>query len=115
MIEAQSQTTQEVEQVETPKVFTTSQILEDLDNGLDRKAIATKYGLNQAEMKVLFEHPVLKGKRAKRALKKVSFTLIDDTKQESTPCANHDLQQVEDNTSENLDNEPVSNFNELND
>lgn len=122
MIEAQIQTQQTVEQpTQKAQVLTTSQILNDLDNGLDRKAIAIKYGLNMTEIKVLFEHPALKGKRPKRALKKVSFTLVDDTNTESTPCANHDsgsdydidTQEVKDNTSENWDNEEMSNFTEL--
>lgn len=125
MIEAQIQTQQTVEQpTQKAQVLTTSQILNDLDNGLDRKAIATKYGLNMTEVKVLFEHPALKGKRPKRALKAISFTLVDDTQAESTPYANHDsqgsdydidTQEVEDNTSENWDNEETFNqFNELN-
>ena len=110
MIEAQIQTQQTVEQpTQKAQVLTTSQILNDLDNGLDRKAIATKYGLNMTEVKVLFEHPALKGKRPKRALKQVSFTLVDDTKAEI------DTQEVEDNTSENWDNEKTFNFTELED
>lgn len=42
------------------------QIKEDLKNGLDRKAIATKYGLNFAAVKAVFSHPKLKGLKVKR-------------------------------------------------
>lgn len=118
MIEAQSNVEPQVEVVENTqerKVVTISGVLEDLENGLGRPLIAKKYGLNAEEMKILFENPNLKGKRPKRATKKITFVLVDDvTPEQSTPCANHDAetQQIEDNVAEN-DND--DNFFELND
>lgn len=112
MIEAQIQTQQTVEQpTQKAQVLTTSQILNDLDNGLDRKAIATKYGLSMLEVKVLFEHPALKGKRPKRALKKISFTLVDDTQlSENQLRVDVEADKVQDNTSENYDGEEFNSF-----
>ena len=117
MIEAQSNVEPQVEVVEQTsekKVVTISGVLEDLSNGLGRPLIAKKYGLNTDEMKVLFENPNLKGKRPKRATKKISFVLVDDV----TPQADESEQtisQVEDNVSENADGESSDNIFELND
>ena len=54
-----------------------SQILLDLNNGLDRKAIKEKYNLNGSQLKTLFSHPKLKGKKVKKA--EVQLVIIDDT------------------------------------
>jgi hypothetical protein len=61
----------------TPAVLTVSGILTDLNNGLDRAAIQTKYGLTTAEVSEIFKHPKLKGQRAKRKI--LRFSLVDDT------------------------------------
>ncbi len=58
--------------------ITVSGILEDLNNGLDRKAIGEKYSLKLAEVKIMFDHPKLKGKKAKKKVE-LSFKLVDDT------------------------------------
>lgn len=58
------------------KVITVSGILEDLANGLKRKEIKEKYGLTLKETTELFKHERLKGRKA---VKQVSFTLVDDT------------------------------------
>lgn len=128
MIEAQTPNAavEAAEQNSENKVLTVSQILTDLDNGLGRPEIAKKYGLKPAEVKVMFEHPSLRGRRPKRATTKVSFTLVDDTKQTnpnqlSIPEAGSDfdvdadeseqiISQVEDNVSENADGEEVKTF-----
>lgn len=128
MIEAQTPNAavEAAEQNSENKVLTVSQILTDLDNGLGRPDIAKKYGLKPAEVKVMFEHPSLRGRRPKRATTKVSFTLVDDTKQTnpnqlSIPEAGSDfdvdadeseqiISQVEDNVSENADGEEVKTF-----
>lgn len=84
MIDAQQQqvvdtdTTVSTEENKT-KLITVSGVLADLDNGMDRKAIAKKYSLTIEEVRTMFQHPALKGKRPKRALKKITFTLVDDT------------------------------------
>lgn len=113
MIEAQSNVEPQVEAVENTqerKVVTISGVLEDLENGLGRPLIAKKYGLNAEEMKVLFQNPNLKGKRPKRATKKITFVLVDDVTPDTTE--NVELQQTEDNVAENDNSD---NFFELND
>ena len=50
-------------------------VIADLDNGLDRKAIRTKYGLSATDAKRLFDDPVLKGRRIRTA---PAFELIRD-------------------------------------
>lgn len=57
--------------------LTVSGIIMDLENGLDRTAIATKYDLSTSEVNEIFKHPKLKGLRPKR--KTTRITLIDDT------------------------------------
>ena len=128
MIEAQAQNVaQEATETSADKVLTVSQILTDLDNGLGRPEIAKKYGLKPAEVKVMFEHPSLKGRRPKRSTTKVTFTLVDDVtpqqnpNQLSIPQAGSDfdvdadeseqtISQVEDNVSENADGESFNHF-----
>ena len=57
------------------KTIFVSQLLEDLNNGLTREEIAEKYGLSKSDVKKIFTHPKLKGKKPKS---KPSFELIDD-------------------------------------
>jgi len=79
MIEAQTQTSGETTQkTETPTTITISMILADLDNGIDRNGIKEKYSLETWEVKQMFEHPNLKGKKAKKK-RKLSFNFVDDT------------------------------------
>ena len=58
-------------------VITVSSVLGDLNNGMDRNAIATKYGLSAAEVTEVFKHPKLKGLRARRKITRIS--IVDDT------------------------------------
>ena len=58
-------------------VITVSSVLGDLNNGMDRAAIATKYGLSAAEVAEVFKHPKLKGLRARRKITRIS--IVDDT------------------------------------
>ena len=67
----------------TPETITTSMILEDLENGIDRTSIKEKYNLETWEIKQMFEHPALKGKKAKK-VRKLSFSFVDDTLMESS-------------------------------
>jgi len=112
MIEANQQTEHTVEKQETPKgedrVIKVSQIIMDLDNGLGRPQIKEKYSLTATELKALFQVPVLKKRRPKRALTKISFTLVDDvtpdeetTHDENQLRVDTEAQKVEDNVSEN--------------
>ena len=56
--------------------LTVSGILTDLENGLTRANIQSKYNLTGKDLGILFKHPKLKGKKTKVAPK---FILIDDT------------------------------------
>lgn len=120
MIEANQQTEHTVEKQETPKgedrVIKVSQIIMDLDNGLGRPQIKEKYSLTATELKALFQVPVLKKRRPKRALTKISFTLVDDvtpdeetTHDENQLRVDTEAQKVEDNVSEN-DSEDFDTF-----
>ena len=62
----------------TPQRITTTMIIDDLENGIDRTGIREKYNLAAWEVKQMFEHPALKGKKAKK-VKKLSFEFVDDT------------------------------------
>jgi len=78
MIEANEPTEGTVVKQETPAQITTTQIIQDLENGIDRTGIQTKYGLESWEVKQMFMHPTLKGKKAKK-VRKLSFEFVDDT------------------------------------
>ena len=67
-------------------------IIDDLENGIDRKGIQTKYSLETWEVTEMFKHPVLKGKKVKKK-RKLSFNFIDDTEHEM-PCSVVDPNQV---------------------
>ena len=97
MIEAQTQNSGETTQkTETPTTITISMILADLDNGIDRNGIKDKYSLEAWEVKQMFEHPNLKGKKAKK-VRKLSFNFVDDTvadpNQTSIPVEEPDVHQ----------------------
>ena len=78
MIDANEPTEGTVVKQATPAKITTTQIIEDLENGIDRTGIQTKYGLESWEVKQMFQHPTLKGKKAKK-VRKLSFEFVDDT------------------------------------
>jgi hypothetical protein len=79
MIEARTNNPGEATQKnKTPNTITVSMILEDLDNGIDRTGIQEKYGLEKWEVTQMFQHPTLKGKKA-RKIRKLSFNFVDDT------------------------------------
>ena len=78
MVEMRENTQTQENTNTTPETITTSMILEDLDSGIDRTGIKTKYNLEAWEVKQMFDHPVLKGKKAKR-VKRLSFSFVDDT------------------------------------
>ena len=61
-----------------PQTITTTMILDDLNNGIGRDGIKTKYGLETWEVTQMFQHPKLKGKKAKK-IRKLSFEFVDDT------------------------------------
>lgn len=63
-----------------PKVeLTIAQVQEDLKNGVDRKAMQTKYGLKRADIIRLFKHPKLKGLKVHReGSVEPGFVILDD-------------------------------------
>jgi len=78
MIEARTNPGEETQKNQTPETITVTMILEDLDNGIDRTGIQEKYGLEKWEVTQMFQHPTLKGKKA-RKVRKLSFNFVDDT------------------------------------
>jgi hypothetical protein len=63
--------------MDTKKEITVSGMLQHLQDGMDRKAIAAHYGITQAECKIHFQHPLLKNKKTiKPAV--LTYTLVDD-------------------------------------
>ena len=78
MIEANEPTEGTVVKQETPARITTTMILNDLENGIDRTGIQEKYGLEKWEVTQMFQHPTLKGKKAKK-VRKLSFEFVDDS------------------------------------
>lgn len=81
MLEANIQQTPTVANTATtegPITLTVTGIINDLNEGIDRDGIATKYGLTKAEVTELFKHPKLTGLRARKKIP-VRFTLVDDT------------------------------------
>ena len=79
MIEARTDVEETyVEATTTPKTITTTMIIEDLDNGIDRDGIRTKYSLEKWEVAEMFKHPTLKVKKVKKA-RRLSFQFLDDT------------------------------------
>ena len=87
----------------TPEVITVSMILEDLENGDDRTVIKSKYNLDAWEVKQMFDHPVLKGKKAKR-VKKLSFSFVDDTvNTDVLPGQTNLVDQIAEEDAENLE------------
>ena len=78
----ENETTKEMAKL-TPKdqiVIGVIQTLELLDNGFTREDIGEHYGITQAEVKELFMHPKLKGKKTK---KKPRFVIVDDASAEA--------------------------------
>lgn len=65
------------------KVIKMSEILADLDNGLTRSEIKTKYELTGREMASLFSHPSLKSRKPKKKLE-LSFIFEEDVVAETS-------------------------------
>jgi len=90
MIDANEPTNAEVVKQATPATITTTQIINDLENGIDRTAIQAKYSLEAWEVKQMFMHPALKGKKAKK-IRKLSFNFVDDTEPTQFPSSMEDV------------------------
>ena len=85
---------------EGPITLTVTGIINDLNDGIDRDGIATKYGLTKAEVTELFKHPKLAGLRARKKIP-VRFTLVDDTV--ITKSNANDLDNVDPNQMDLMD------------
>ena len=84
MIEARTNGENSTPKATTPETITTSMIIEDLENGIDRTGIKEKYGLENWEVSQMFKHPALKGKKV-RKVRKMSFNFVDDTTETVDP------------------------------
>ena len=85
MIEANTPQQQPVvEPADKPQRITTTMIIDDLENGIGRDGIQTKYSLEKWEVTQMFQHPVLKCKKAKK-VRKLSFEFVDDITDEVDP------------------------------
>jgi hypothetical protein len=71
-----------------PRRIKISDILSDLENGLEREDIQKKYDLRPTDVTELFKHPKLKGKRAK---KKVTRLIIIDDEEAGVISASTEL------------------------
>tara|TARA_R100001082_G_scaffold110750_2_gene91602 strand:+ start:654 stop:986 length:333 start_codon:yes stop_codon:yes gene_type:complete len=78
MIEANEPTNGTVVKQTTPAKITTTQIIEDLENGINRDGIKEKYGLETWMVAQMFQHPTLKGKKAKK-VRVLPFEFVDDS------------------------------------
>ena len=94
MIEANEPTEGTVVKKETPTRITTTMILEDLENGISRDGIKEKYGLETWEVTQMFQHPALKGKKAKK-VRKLSFEFVDDTQDPNQTDIETIIEEVE--------------------
>ena len=90
MIETQKPTNGEVVKQETPTRITVTMIQNDLDNGIDRTGIQEKYGIEKWEVTQMFQHPELKGRKAKK-VRKLSFDFVDDTEPTQFPSSMEDV------------------------
>ena len=82
------------------KQISVSEVIEDLNNGLNRLQIGEKYGLTAREVKIMFQHPSLKGKKVKKVFEP-SFELIDDIQEETVEAANESTDEASTNTDDN--------------
>ena len=97
-----------------PTMLTVTQIIEDLEEGRDRKAIKAKYGLTLDEVKMIFEHPKLKGMRVKKA-RVVRFTLVDDTIDETQTTLGDVIEQIAVETTEKISNNVTPSWDNVSD
>jgi hypothetical protein len=65
--------------------ITISSVLNDLANSMSREEIRDKYALTNAQLKQLFQHPKLKGRKTKQV--NVLFEIVDDVTPEVVEVA----------------------------
>ena len=110
MIETNEPTNGQVVKQETPTRITTTMILEDLENGISRDGIKEKYSLETWMVTQLFQHPTLKGKKAKR-VRKLPFEFVDDSAEQVDPTQTT-IEDVIEGVEEEEDFETVTDFDE---
>jgi hypothetical protein len=74
----------------TPETISVNDLLKDLANGIGKKGMCDKYNVKKWELDEVFKHPALKGKRPAH-IKKLSFTFVDDTGEQSIEVTPSDL------------------------
>jgi hypothetical protein len=74
----------------TPETISVNDLLKDLANGIGKKGMCDKYNVKKWELDEVFKHPALKGKRPAH-VKKLSFTFVDDTGEQSIEVTPSDL------------------------
>ena len=110
MIEVTQTPEGQVVKQETPQRITVTMIQIDLDNGIDRVGIQEKYGLEKWEVTQMFQHPVLKGKKAKK-VRKLPFEFVDDSAEQVDPTQTT-IEDVIEEVEEEEDFETVTDFDE---
>ena len=84
-----------------------SEVLDLLEQGKTREEIQSIYGLSVKELKMLFSHPKLKGKKTKKA---PSFILVDDLENEEGEVLQQNPPIGEDGAITETDNEEENFF-----
>ena len=110
MIEANEPTNGTVVKQETPAKITTTMIIEDLENGINREGIKEKYNLEAWMVTQLFQHPKLKGRKAKK-IRVLPFEFIDDTSDPSQITI-EEVEFEESETPITVESEVVESFDE---
>lgn len=67
-----------------PNVYNAKEILEMLKNGMTREDIAEHFNVSMAEIREVFKHPDLKGRKT-RQVPKVRVVGLEEETQEETP------------------------------
>lgn len=88
------------------KIISVSAILTDLEDGLQRKDIRAKYALTVKQMSYLFNHPSLKGKKAKKNVAN-ELEILDDTVEVKTNDAITEDFDAMDEAPLNIEEEPI--------
>ena len=113
MIEANEPTNGTVVKQTTPAKITTTQIIEDLENGINREGIKEKYSLETWMVTQIFQHPSLKGKKARKR-RVLPFEFVDDTEETVDPNQTTLLEEVAEIaapvTSFDEDEDEINNF-----
>lgn len=76
------------------KTITLSQVENLLDEGFTREEMVDQLGISAAEVKSLFSHPKLKGRKPKA---KASYIFIDDSVEETKEGINEEVQDAVEN------------------